>query len=238
MNWEKSKHLFHPSHSEWAREFIESKECDEIYSFLQAKKKEGVSIAPSSSVVWRCFKETPLDEIKVVVVGYCPYHTFTNDGYPVADGLALSCGVTNRLQPSLEVFYNGIEKELYPDDYLTRYRDPDLTHLAHQGVLLYNASLTVEEGKPGSHMELWEPLNKYLFKQVFDKLDVPFLFLGNEAARYASILFFKHNFIISHPASATYSSIEWDTKNAFKKIQRIVKYNTGTEIEWMKKIKD
>ena len=159
MNWELFKDCFHESWHSKMQPFIESEECDNIYKYLKSESKRGKKIAPLSSVIYRCFKETSLDDVKVVMVGMCPYHTFYND-QPVADGLLMGCSVTNKLQPSLLKFYEGVEKELFNGLNLTYQKLPDVSYLAKQGVLMFNAALTTEMNKAGSHIELWEPFTK------------------------------------------------------------------------------
>lgn len=87
MLWDKFKDQFHESYWGKIKPFIESKECDEIYRQLKDLSQRGRKIAPISSLTFRAFKETPLDEIKVILMGFCPYHTFTYGVTPVADGL-------------------------------------------------------------------------------------------------------------------------------------------------------
>ena len=97
MNWDNFKNQFHESWHGKMRPFIESEECDKIYAYLKAESKRGKKVAPLSMHVWRCFKETSLDDLKVVMVGMCPYHTFKNDA-PVADGLLMGCSITEQVQ--------------------------------------------------------------------------------------------------------------------------------------------
>jgi len=61
MKWDNFKQHFHPSWHGKMKTFIESNECDEIYAFLKKESKRGKQIAPLSSNVYKCFKETPLD---------------------------------------------------------------------------------------------------------------------------------------------------------------------------------
>lgn len=233
MNFEKFKEQFHESWWEKIQPFIESEECDNIYAYLKKESKRGVKIAPLSSLTYRAFLETPLTELKVIIVGMCPYHTFIN-GVSVADGLALSCSVTGKLQPSLIKFYDGIEKDLYRGMNLNYKKSPDLTYLAEQGVLLLNAALTTEKDKPGKHLALWEPFIKYLFTDVIGHTYVPFIFLGKEAAKTSKYLgVFTHSFKLDHPAFAARNHDDWDVKGTFKKVNVIVKENTGKEIDWV-----
>lgn len=234
MNWLKFSSKFHPSWHERIKPFIESSKCDDIYSFLKEESQKGKRIAPDSINTYRCFFETPLDELKMIIVGMCPYHTFKNN-MPVADGLALSCSITERLQPSLEQFYNAIETEFYNGLNLSIIPTPDLSYLANQGVLLLNAALTTEKDKAGSHLEVWEPFMKFLFEKVINNIDVPILFLGKDATKlkkYTSK--FKNVFEVSHPASAAYTKTNWDTKGTLKEINEIIWENNGDSIMWVK----
>jgi len=234
MNWTKFQDLFHESWHTKMRPFIESEACDNIYGFLKKESKRGKSIAPLSPDVYRCFKETSLDDLKVVMMGMCPYHTFLN-GNPVADGLLMGCTVTGKLQPSLEKFYNGIEVDVYNGLNLQYTKNPDVSYLAKQGVLMLNAALTTEMNKAGSHIKLWEPFTKYLLEEVLAPTGVPYIFLGKDASVYERYLPpFTWSFTLSHPASAAYKQSEWDTEGAFTKVNKILKDNNNFSIEWLK----
>lgn len=234
MNWEKFKDQFHESWHLKMQPFIESEACDNIYKYLKSESQRGKKIAPLSQNVYRCFKETPLNELKVVLMGMAPYHTLKN-GSPVADGLLMGCSTTEVLQPSLEQFYGAIEREMYNG--LCTYCDktnPDVSYLAHQGVLMFNASLTTEINKAGSHIELWEPFTKYVIEEILNDTGVPFIFLGKDAARYAKYVNpFSWSFTTSHPASASYRNTEWESGDVFKMVNKVLKDNNNYQIEWL-----
>jgi uracil-DNA glycosylase len=233
MEWEKFKDKFHESWHVKMRPFIESNECDAIYEFLKKESKRGKNIAPLSSNVYRAFMETPLNEINAVMIGMCPYHTFKN-GEPVADGLLMGCSTTGYPQPSLDKFYDAMEKEFYDGLNLKRHKNPDVSYLAKQGVLMLNAALTVEMNKAGSHNAIWEPFIVYLLENVLDTSGVPFIFLGKDAAKYERYLPpFTWSFTVSHPASASYKQTDWNTEGVFKKVSEIVKQNNNFTIEWL-----
>ena len=236
MIWDNFKEKFHESWHDKMKPFIESEECDKIYAHLKSESKRGKMIVPHSENVFRCFKETPLNEVKVIIVGMCPYHVLRS-GVPVADGLLMGCSTTGALQPSLEQFYGGIERELYNGFALDRAKDPDVSYLAHQGVLMYNAALTTEVNKAGAHLDLWEPFNDYLFTNVFAFSGIPTIFLGKEASKVRRYLTgFDWQFPISHPASASYRNGEWSTEGVFKRVNTLIKENNGYTIDWLKKI--
>ena len=233
MNWTNFEQQFHPSWHAKMRPFIESEQCDKIYAYLKAESKRGKKVAPLSMHVWRCFKETSLDDLKVVVMGMCPYHTFKND-LPVADGLLMGCSITEQVQPSLSQFYGAMEKEFYDGLNLSIIQNPDVSFIANQGVLMLNAALTTEMNKAGSHIEIWEPFIKYLFEEIINHLGVPIVFLGKEAVRYKKYTgIFTHVFEVSHPASASYKGTEWDTEGVFTKVNRLLEENNGFSVHWL-----
>lgn len=233
MNFDKFKSQMHPSWWNKLKPFIESKECDKIYAYLKSESKRGKRIAPLSMHVWRCFLETPLDDLKVVMVGLCPYHTLKNDA-PIADGLLMGCSITEQIQPSLEQYYGAVERDIYNGLNLDIIKDPDVSYLAHQGVLMFNAALTTEINKAGSHLDIWEPFVKYLFEEVINHLGVPVVFLGKDAVKYKKYTgIFTHVFELSHPASAAYKHAEWDTEGVFSKLNVLLEENNGFSVQWL-----
>lgn len=203
---------------------------DPIYTFLKSESARGKQIAPLSGDVYKAFQLTPYDKCMMVIVGYCPYHSFYNN-LPVADGLAFSCGVTGKLQPSLVSWYDGIEEEFG----LIIDREPDLSYLSKQGVLMLNSSLTVEKGKAGSHQELWRPFMKYLMEEVFSYTFTPILFIGKDAQyyeRYTMPITHGPVFSIEHPSFAARNFEKWDTKGVFTQINRHLKMTNNIEINW------
>ena len=233
MNWSKFADQFHESWHAKIRPFIESEECDKIYEFLKKESKRGKKIAPLSPNVFRAFKETSLDDLKVVIIGMCPYHTFKN-GSPVADGLLMGCSTTDIRQPSLQQFYDALEVELYEGLNVHAPKSPDVSYLARQGVLMYNAALTTEMNKAGSHIGNWEPFTKYLLEKVLDTSGAIYVFLGKDAAKYERYLPpMSWSFTLSHPASASYRDDKWSTEGTFGKINKILKQNNNLEIDWL-----
>lgn len=238
MIWQNFEHQFHPSWWNKMKPFIESKECDKIYEFLKSEGKRGKKIAPISSLTYRAFLETPLDEVKVVIMGLCPYHSAKNHVL-IADGLCMSCSISGSLQPSLEKFYEGIENEVYNGLALDHIKSPDLSYLAKQGVFLFNAALTTEFGKAGNHLDIWEPFTKYVIEEALGYTQIPVIFLGKEAAKFQRwVTPFTHTFVLDHPAYAARLNSTWETKGVFKKVNQIIKENNGFKIEWLQKMEE
>lgn len=236
LNWDKFKDKF----GSWAgkfQPFFDSGGFDPIYDYLKVRSAAGHKIAPLSENTYRCFKETDLNNLKVVLLGYCPYHTFTKEGVAVADGLMFSCSITNKQQPSLELFLKGVENDVYNGLNLEYDQNMiDLSYLAKQGVLLWNSALTVESQKPGSHQQIWEPFTKYVLENVLAYTGIPIVMIGKDAQyyeRYVTPLTHGYIFKVEHPAAAARENREWNTNGVFKKVDTLIKQTNGFEIDWL-----
>lgn len=219
------------------RPFIEGKEerfegkFDKIYDFLKQQSREGRKICPESKNVFRAFKECPYKNLKLIIIGQDPY-SFIKNGVYVADGIAMSCRNTGELQPSLKIFYEGIEEDLG----IKTGMHPDLTYLANQGILFLNTALTVEEKKPTSHNGIWDPFMDYLFEEVINFYDrgLIYLMLGKnaDAAGKAIIPFLHWGITVEHPAASAHRNREWFHEKCFTKIATILKNSNNEQIKW------
>ncbi|RYY21959.1 MAG: uracil-DNA glycosylase [Chitinophagaceae bacterium] len=125
---------------EFKKEYFKS-----IASFLKTEKAAGKILYPPGSQIFSAFNTTNYKEVKVVILGQDPYH---NPGQ--AHGLAFSVQKGVPPPPSLVNIY----KEIHSDTGLPVPNSGNLEHWARQGVLLLNASLTVEAHKPMSHSKI------------------------------------------------------------------------------------
>lgn len=106
-------------------------------------------IFPPASLIFNSFNQCPVDKVKVVIIGQDPYH-----GQGQAHGLCFSVQKGVDIPPSLVNIFKEIDRDLGPS---ASARSGDLTHWAQQGVLLLNATLTVEAHMAGSHQgKGWE----------------------------------------------------------------------------------
>lgn len=114
----------------------------ELSQFLRDEKAAGKRIYPPNNEIFAAFDMTPFAKVKVVILGQDPYH-----GPGQAHGLSFSVRPDITPPPSLANIY----REMASDLGLARPTHGNLEAWARQGVLLLNTSLTVEDGKPGSH---------------------------------------------------------------------------------------
>lgn len=231
--------IVEPQLGDWApkfKQFIESSDFDEIYTFLKSEAREGKIICPEHKNTFRAFRECPFEKLRVVFILQDPYPwvKYDNTGNRVytADGLAMSCSNTRICQPSLELFYAGIEDDLR----IKVPRHPDLSYLANQGILFLNTSLTVEMSKPSSHKGIWDKFIIYLLEEVINYYTKGIIYVsfGKEAHIVAKkVMPFLHwGFEIEHPAAAAHKQREWNHDNIFSKINKILKDCNEEKINW------
>jgi uracil-DNA glycosylase len=138
------------------KSFFSSEAGRRLTAFLQERLAAGAVIYPPRPL--RALEVTPLHEVRVVILGQDPYH-----GPGQAEGLAFSVRQGVKLPPSLR----NIFKELHCDSDRPLPANGSLLEWAKRGVLLLNASLTVEDGRPGSHARKgWELLTDALLARV------------------------------------------------------------------------
>jgi uracil-DNA glycosylase len=161
------------------RSALTTKEILALQGFLDTELAAGKTIFPPQDAWFRALELTPLDKVRVVILGQDPYH-----GPGQAHGLCFSVPSGMRPPPSLANIY----KELGSDLGLPRPRHGCLEHWARQGVLLLNSVLTVEMAKAASHSKKgWEQLTDAIIAQVNDKAEpVVFMLWGAYAHKKAA----------------------------------------------------
>ncbi len=153
----------------------------DLRQFLIAEKASGKRIFPKGGEYFHALDLTPLDKVRVVILGQDPYH-----GEGQAHGLCFSVQRGVRPPPSLVNIY----KEMKTDLGIDPPRHGNLTHWAEQGVLLLNAVLTVEMGKAASHQGRgWEKFTDAVIELVA-RQDRPIVFIlwGSYAQKKAAFV--------------------------------------------------
>ena len=147
--------------------------------WLRAEEQRGRTIYPPRGMRLRALELTPLDEVKVVILGQDPYH-----GPGQAHGLCFSVPDGVQVPPSLLNIYKELESDLG----IARRPSGNLERWARQGVLLLNNSLTVEAGKAGSHAgKGWDAITDAAVAAVAGR-EVPSVFIlwGSHARKKAA----------------------------------------------------
>ncbi|HBT57088.1 uracil-DNA glycosylase [Halopseudomonas aestusnigri] len=148
----------------------------QLRDFLQAEKAAGKAIFPPGALIFNALNSTPLDKVRVVIIGQDPYH-----GPGQAHGLSFSVPPGVRTPPSLRNIFKEINRDLG----LPIPQHGCLQSWAEQGVLLLNAVLTVEQGQAGSHARRgWERFTSRVIELVNERCEhCVFLLWGSYAQR-------------------------------------------------------
>lgn len=166
-----------------------------LKSFLVAEKASGKAIYPKSNEWFRALDLTPLDKVRVVILGQDPYH-----GPGQAHGLCFSVRPGVRPPPSLLNIYKELESDLG----LPRPSHGFLEHWAEQGVLLLNSVLTVEMARAASHQgKGWERFTDAVVQLVNAKPDpVVFMLWGAYAQKKAAFVDTSRHLVLKavHPS--------------------------------------
>lgn len=182
-------------------------------------------VYPEQEDTFNALKYTPFDDVKVVIIGQDPYHNGT------AHGLAFSS--PKKITPSLTNIFKEIELE-YPGELLLD-KDPDLTRWTSQGVLLLNTILTVEEGKPLSHIDLgWQRFTTEVIRELsLRKKRIVYMLWGKYAQEFKKVINSTHNLILEAPHPSPYSaSSGFFGCGHFKKANEYMINNRIKPISW------
>tara|TARA_B100000212_G_scaffold96989_1_gene71184 strand:- start:366 stop:1031 length:666 start_codon:yes stop_codon:yes gene_type:complete len=183
-------------------------------------------IFPHPKNIFKAFELTPVNDVKVVILGQDPYH-----GPNQAHGLAFSVQEDIKIPPSLSNIY----KELYDDLNIPIKRSGNLESWAKQGVLLLNSVLTVESGKANSHKNIgWEKFTESVISLISKKKGIlVFLLWGSYAHKKEDFIESNNHLILKsvHPSPLSAYNGFFGCKH-FSKANNFLKKNNIKEIVW------
>lgn len=195
MSMAQKKIDLHPSWLEYLGGEFELPYMKQLKAFLLQQKQQGKVIYPASKDIFNAFNSTPLDRVKVVILGQDPYH-----GPGQAHGLCFSVQPGVPVPPSLQ----NIFKELQRDLKLPIPSHGCLQSWAEQGVLLLNATLTVEHGIAGAHQRQgWEAFTDRAIQVVNEHCrGVVFLLWGSYAQKKGQLIDQQKHLVLksAHPS--------------------------------------
>ena len=214
----------------WTTFFKEVKEKEyskSLKKFLDEEYSNNVCYPPRN-LIFTAFDKTPLENVKIVIIGQDPYH---EPGQ--AMGMSFSVPKNVSLPPSLVNIYKEIENEF---GYKMDFSNGDLTYLANQGVLLLNAILSVRAHIALSHniKEYQLFLNDVLTK--LNQLDQPIVFMlwGNSSRKLKYLLTNKKHLVLEsvHPSPLSANRGGWFNNNHFRLANDYLSKNGATPINW------
>lgn len=182
---------------------------------------------PQGNKIFAAFNRTPLDQVKVVIIGQDPYH-----GAGQANGLCFSVADGIKHPPSLINIYKELETDVgksYPVS-------GDLESWADQGVLLLNATLTVRAGEAGSHQKQgWEQFTDAVISTLAqERENIIFLLWGGFAKKKSKLIdTTKHHILTSgHPSPLSANRGYWFGNKHFSQVNELLQSMGKEVIEW------
>jgi uracil-DNA glycosylase len=209
---------------------LDTAEARRLGGWLRQEEECGKAIFPPRGQRLRALELTPLDEVRVVILGQDPYH-----GPGQAHGLCFSVPDGVRIPPSLVNIYKELESDLGVE----RRGSGNLERWARQGVLLLNNSLTVEAGKAGSHAgKGWDAITDAAVAAVAARAE-PSVFIlwgshaRNKALRVPGLGPATHHLVLTspHPSPLSAHGGFFGSK-PFSKANAFLEANGRGAIEW------
>lgn len=223
---DKSEIKLHPS---WLNvlgsEFQKPYMC-RLREFLVEEKKLRKVIYPAGSQIFNALNSTPFESVKVVILGQDPYH-----GPGQAHGLCFSVLPGVKVPPSLKNIYKEIERDLG----IAVPSGGCLQSWAEQGVLLLNATLTVEQGKAGSHQGRgWEQFTDQVVATLNQQREgLVFLLWGSYAQKKGKIIDVSKHLVLSSPHPSPLSAHRGFLGNGhFSRVNQYLQQQGKAPIDW------
>ncbi|MBM3201223.1 MAG: uracil-DNA glycosylase [Chlamydiae bacterium] len=219
------------SNNSW-KEFLEEERkkpyMQSLSTFLLKEKNAGEGFFPPEEKIFSAFSSCEYEKVKVVIIGQDPYH-----GENQANGLAFSVEKSEKIPPSLKNIY----KELVEDVGIHFPKHGDLTCWAKQGVLLLNATLTVQKSKPKSHYgKGWEIFTDEVVKKLLTKNDpLVFLLWGESAKQKYSAISSKnndHHLVLKAAHPSPFSFTKFKGCAHFSKANAFLKMHNKEPVDW------
>jgi len=199
-----------------------------LKEFLKNEKAAGHVIYPKGGDIFNAFNTTPFDDVKVVILGQDPYH-----GLNQAHGLSFSVQKGIDIPPSLRNIYKELQTDI-PGFVIPKHGD--LTEWAQQGVLLLNATLTVQAANAGSHQKKgWELFTDTVIKKISDeKQGVVFILWGNYAQSKSALIDATKHLVIksTHPSPLAVSRGGFFGSRPFSKANDYLVKQGKKPIDW------
>ena len=196
-----------------------------LTDFVRSQYLTGKKVYPAPGNIFNAFNLCPLDQVKVVIIGQDPYH---EPGQ--AHGLCFSVLPPTPVPPSLVNIYKEIESDLGRPS-ITR---GDLTAWANQGVLLLNATLTVQAHLAASHTgKGWEQFTDAVIRAVSARDNIVYMLWGSYAQRKAEYVNPDRNLILKsvHPSPLS-AHRGFFGNHHFSRANEYLTAHGKTPIEW------
>ncbi len=183
---------------------------------------------PPKELIFSAFDYCSFENLKVVIIGQDPYH-----GEGEANGLCFSVNDSVKIPPSLKNIFREINLDF---DALLMPTSGNLERWAKQGILLLNATLSVQKDKPNSHKHLnWNQFTDAVIQLISDKKEnVVFLLWGNFAQKKGTKIDRNKHLVLEsgHPSPMSANQGKWFGNKHFSQTNAYLKINRKEEIIW------
>lgn len=196
-----------------------------IVDFLKLEKSKGKVIFPPGSLIFNAFDLSPWEATRVVILGQDPYH-----GNGEAMGLCFSVPKSIKIPPSLKNIYKEIQSDLgFPIP-----EHGDLSSWATQGVLMLNASLTVEKDQANSHKNIgWHQFTDQIIQKLSSqKSYLVFLLWGNYARSKKVLIDETKHLILESPHPSPLAGGGFFNQKHFSKTNQYLKEHGKIPVNW------
>jgi uracil-DNA glycosylase len=196
-----------------------------IVDFLKLEKSKGKVIFPPGSLIFNAFDLSPWEATRVVILGQDPYH-----GNGEAMGLCFSVPKSIKIPPSLKNIYKEIQSDLgFPIP-----EHGDLSSWATQGVLMLNASLTVEKDQANSHKNIgWHQFTDQVIQKLSSqKSYLVFLLWGNYARSKKVLIDETKHLILESPHPSPLAGGGFFNQKHFSKTNQYLKEHGKIPVNW------
>ena len=191
--------LFEKNLGKWTEEFLKHKDAIKDISnrIGECEKKYG-DYYPEKDKLFKAFELTPLEEVKIVLIGQDPYPSKLDNGKCRAQGLSFSVDKEDAVPGSLKNIYKEIKND-YP--MFVQPKHGDLSYWAKQGILLFNQSLTYCPENPKCYMNLWNRFSFIVIDIINKYVDNCIYILWGKKAEKLTELIKSHNILTGvHPS--------------------------------------
>ena len=216
---------------EW-REFLKDEISQDYFQNLMkavSEEYQKTECYPPKEQIFNAFNYCSPKDVKVVIIGQDPYH-----GTGEAHGLCFSVNDNVKIPPSLRNIY----KELLTDmDSIFLPSSGNLEHWAKQGVLLLNATLSVQKDQANSHKHLeWQKFTDSVIKMISEEREnVVFLLWGGFAQKKAKFINEEKHLILKsgHPSPLSANQGKWFGNKHFSKVNEYLENTNQNPIKWL-----
>lgn len=198
---------------------------DKLTEFVRNEYKTKLTFPPAS-LIFNAFDQCPLDSVKVVIIGQDPYH---DNGQ--AHGLCFSVNDGVAFPPSLLNIFKEIERDLGK----SKPESGNLIRWAQQGVLLLNATLTVQAHSAGSHQNKgWEQFTDAVIQKLaIEKQELVFMLWGSYAQKKGAFIDSKRHLVLKSVHPSPLSAYRgFIGNNHFSLTNEYLRAQGKSEIDW------